>query len=312
MFSVASSEAVFGESTSTLSLSHLQSPKNSPTRCNVRYPRGHKRVRQYNMSNHNDGSFQSLSFGSLRSPTGRSDGKISPRRFLQSTTPKTRKRMLESIKGALSERSLNDSAKLEKEERIGPETLKQIQEHKLGIAQMRPKERRIQFRTEKKTVTPTRISKLRVDDLSMHMINICIHEAEKSEAEKQEEEIERLEAGIKKCLAAMERVQKDTKKDIERAAKIRAENHNLLAEIARISPPYKQSIKQAQRQLESNIRTLKQEIQAIDNQLIILNNRKYAKESSNDRKTASLPTKKEGRSLPVLQRKRTIVPDCEQ
>ncbi|GAX20769.1 hypothetical protein FisN_7Hh080 [Fistulifera solaris] len=310
MLSVASSEAVFGESTSTLSLSHLQSPKkDSPTRCNVRHSRGHKRVRQYNMSSsNNDGSFQSLSFGSLRSPTGRSDG---PRRFLQSTTPKTRKKMLESIKGALSERSLNDSAKLEKEERIGPETLKQIQEHKLGIAQMRPKERRIQFRTEKKTVTPTRISQLRVDDLSMHMMKICIDEAEKTEAEQQEEEIKRLEAGIKKCLAAMERVQKDTKKDTDTAAKIRAENQNLLAEIARISPPYKQSVKQAHRQLESNIRTLKQEIQTIDNQLIILNNRKQTNESFSDRKNASLPIKKEGRPLPILQRKRTIVPDCE-
>jgi hypothetical protein len=220
--------------------------------------------------------------------------------------------MLESIKGALSERSLNDNAKLEKEERIGQETLKQIQEHKLGIAQMRPKERRIQFRTQKKTVTPTRISQLRVDDLSMHMMKICIDEAEKSQAEKQEEEIKRLEAGIRTCLTAMERVQKDTKKDTDTAAKIRAENQDLLVDIARISTPYKQSIKQAQRQLEANIRALKQEIQAIDNQLIMLNNRKQVKESSDDRKTASLSTQKEGRPLPALQRKRTIVPDGEQ
>lgn len=316
VLSVASGEAVFGETASTSSLSSLE-PQSSPTRCNVRNPRGHKRVRQYNMSN-NDGSFQSLSlstasFGSLRSPTGRfqsADDCKSPRRFLRSTTPKTRKRMLESMKGALSERSLNDSIKLEKVERIGLEKLKHIHEHRLGIAEMRPKGRRIQFRHSKKTVTPTRIDGLHVDDLSIHLVRICIDEAEKTEAEKLEEEIRRLEAGIKKCFIEIDRVKKDTKKDVELAGKIRAENQDLLAEISSISPPHKQSVKQAQRQLESTIRALKHEIHGIDNQMPFLNNRKQFNETET-RKPLGLSAGKEERPFTAFQRKRTILPDSE-
>ena len=323
VLSVASGEAVLGESTSTLSLTDLEEPRillvsSSSSRCNVRNLRGHKRVRQYNMSS-NDGSFQALSlsatsFGSLRSPTGRfpstADGK-SPRRFLRSTTPKTRRRMLESMRGTFSERSLNDSVKLEKEERIGSEKLKNISEHRRGIAQMRPKERRIQFRYSKKTTTPTRIDSLRVDDLSLHLMRICMDEAEKSEAEIQDEEIRRLEAGIKKCLSEIERVKKDTKKEAELAVKIRAENKELMAGISSISTPYKQSVKQAQRQLESTIRALKHEIHAIDNQMTVLNNRKLSNEAGTQTPLSSSCTSTEERSPLVFQRKRTILYDSD-
>jgi hypothetical protein len=205
---------------------------------------------------------------SSRSPNRRSD----PAARMHSNRSDSPRRMIRpeshQLKKELAPRTVNIR---DKSKRIGHDSLKNIADLKSGIAEMRPSGTKIRWNTSQspRASCPTRISGLDLQDLSFHG---CIPRAanEATEKEKAEIEIGRLENHMRKCLTSIEKVNKDVEKDKQDGGKLRAINQELRQEIVGMPAPRNQSIRQAQKQLESNIKLLSKNIADVEKQVIFL------------------------------------------
>ena len=201
----------------------------------------------------------------------------SPRK-VRTTSPQRQRRVL-LLRKEISERAVPVR---QKNERIGNVSLRNIADHKSSIAEMRPARRKIRWNmagpdTEKcPTSGRTRIPGLNIGDLSFHG---CSPFGEKTDQERLEAEIQRLEQSIRRCFQSIERVKKEAEKDKELAEHIREENRELRRKLIAIPVPKNQSIRQAQRQLESTIGLLKAKLDDFEDEEGILARRNSKDES---------------------------------